>query len=46
MGRLSIGDDVLIGANAMVNFNVPSNSTPVGSKTKSLQNELNPASLK
>lgn len=32
VGNVKIGDDVTIGANTFVNFNVPSNSTVVGQK--------------
>ncbi|MFW8602468.1 hypothetical protein ACOHYD_13425, partial [Desulfobacterota bacterium M19] len=30
LGNITIGDDVAIGANTVVNFDVPSNSTVVG----------------
>jgi serine O-acetyltransferase len=34
LGRLTIGDDVTIGANATVNFDVPTGATVVGQKAR------------
>lgn len=38
-GPITIGNDVAIGANAVVNFNVPENSTVVGNPAKIIENK-------